>query len=114
MGESRSFIVAFPELESGALVWIEAFRKANDFESFQAIRPHFTLVFPDEQNPLEVLKAEAHARLKDVEKIRFEIKRALLMPPMESSQFSYVFLVPDLGLAAIGRLHDLLYSKRLR
>ena len=106
-------VLAYPELTIKDRNWIDNFRKKHDPLFYGIVDPHFTIVFPTfgiEQNDFV---AEVEEKSKKIHKFDFTI-RCALMNNDRLSDYYYIFLSPDEGNSNIVKMHDILYSGKLR
>lgn len=105
-------IVAYPKLHDADRQRIESFRAEHDPQASR-VAVHFTLVFPFEGSPDEVLPEIAVAA-RSTKPIPFTIGRtAVIADPVVGSGY-HIFLVPAEGAGQIATLHDRLYAGALR
>ena len=104
-------VVAYPSLCTADRGWIEAFRARHDPQSSK-IRVHFTLVFPVDVAPGEVVE-EIHQVATTTEVVTFAVHRAAVVRDAFRSGY-HIFLVPDEGANEIAALHDRLYAGALK
>lgn len=108
----KSYVAYFPQLTKES--WIQEFRSQND-EKSQFVAPHMTLVFPTDIVSTNVLSDEIKRVTSGISKFKVHIKSALMMPEQKNNEiFSSIFLVPDNGFGDFVRLHDNLYSGKLK
>ncbi len=98
-------VVAKPDFDKAALDWLKRIREER---SGSTGRPKFTLVFPGAAMEPGAFTDLVRARAKDVARIRFHLRSAVVVPEVIARRF-HVFLVPDEGFGAIVRLHDRLH-----
>jgi 2'-5' RNA ligase len=104
-------IVAYPRLDEADRHWIEAFRTKHDPQA-PRIGVHFTLVFPVDAMPNDVVR-EIALVAQTTDPIPFAIDRMQVVPDVPG-QVSHIFLVPNEGSGEIATLHDRLYGGTLR
>lgn len=81
----------------------------------QFVDPHVTLVFPTTALSNDQLNVEVSKLIEGIAPFKVILRSALLMPEIVSSRSqAHIFLVPDEGFGDLVRLHDRLYSGRLR
>ncbi|WP_348824418.1 2'-5' RNA ligase family protein [Flavobacterium aestuarii] len=106
-------VVAYPELTINDFDKIQKYRELNDKLFFNVVKPHFTIVFPvfdiTESEFIDEIKLQANS----IEKITFNIKCSTINKDAFSDYY-HSFLVPDEGFSRIIRLHDKLYSDKLK
>src|ERR1044071_10094684 len=100
-------VLAFPVLDPKDFDWIQSLRKKNDKLS-EIIAPHFTIVFAVDDITEDEFIKEIEARSKNIPKIEFEIKKAIVHKD-EFRDFHHEFLIPEKGYDEIVTLHDRLY-----
>jgi len=103
-------IVAYPHLDEGDRQRIEAFRTEHDPQA-PRLALHFTLVFPFDGVPDEVIQ-ELAVVARSTDAIAFTIHRTAVVRDAVGSGWS-IFLFPDEGAAQIATLHDRLYAGTL-
>jgi len=103
------YVVAFPSWTDAARVPVEAFRTQHDPHA-ALLGAHFTLVFGSTL-AAEVIAEEVRAVAARVPVVPFKIGRAARM--QSGGGATLAVLVPDLGQAAIGALHDALHRGAL-
>jgi 2'-5' RNA ligase len=105
--------VAYPEITDQDFEWIQSIREEFDDVYFGVIEPHFTFVFPFEtENEPEFIQ-EIEELVKNQKPINFELDHAVAVED-HTKQFWHGFLVPTKGTDEITKLHDLLYSQKLK
>ena len=106
-------VLAYPELTIKDRNWIDDFRRKHDPLFYGIVDPHFTIVFPTfgiEQNDFVV---EVEEKSKGIHKFDFTI-RCALMNNDRLSDYYHIFLSPDEGNSNVVKMHDILYSGKLR
>ena len=106
-------VLAYPELTIKDRNWIDNFRKKYDPLFYGIVDPHFTIVFPTfgiEQNDFV---AEVEEKSKKIRKFDFTI-RCALMNNDRLSDYYHIFLSPDEGNSNVVKMHDIIYSGKLR
>ena len=102
------FVLAYPQLATADLNWIQAIRVAHD-PHYELVKPHFTLVFgvADVASTLFI----DHVKLvaADCFSFQFALRCATIVKDSFSS-LTHTFLVPDEGHSELVRLHDRLYT----
>jgi hypothetical protein len=104
-------VVAYPQLTTADLAWIQAIRERHD-PNYSLIAPHFTLVFPVNTVANDVFIAHVTTRAAPFSRIPFTIRCAMIVKDA-FSPLIYLFLVPDDGNSALIKLHDALYTYML-
>lgn len=102
-------VLAYPELSRNDFEEIQNFRSQHDALYYHVVQPHFTIVFPIENIPINIFKAEVISKAKAVNKFSFILRSAVVNKDALSNQY-HIFLVPDEGFGSVIRLHDLMYS----
>lgn len=106
-------VLVFPELNSDDFDRIQSYRKVNDSLFYNIVNPHFTIVFP----VFDTCEAEFIKEIKEksstLTKFDFIIRCATINKDAFSEMF-HTFLVPDEGYSKIIKLHDTLYSYKLK
>lgn len=110
--------IAYPELTQTDFDWIQSYRAEHDRRYYSVVKPHFTLVFGGTGAAIHALSEtsfveEIESQLSGVAPIPFELAVATLNRDL-SGEYYHEFLVPELGYAKIVRLHDKLYSGKLK
>ena len=105
-------VIAYPQLAHDDLNKIQVYRERHDL-LFKVVEPHFTIVFPVlDMQPHDFIE-EIAANTKTISKFDFAIRCATINKDAFNKLF-HVFLVPDEGFSRVVRLHDALYSKKLK
>lgn len=103
-------IVAFPDMTDENYRWIDTIREKYPALVHEAIKPHFTIVFPFNADIApEKITRHIDTIVNKTVVFRFVILCAVPSPDRMSKRH-YVFLVPDEGFSNIIRLHDSLYT----
>lgn len=92
---------------------IQSYRKDNDELFFKVVNPHFTFVFPVFDISEEEFTREVKDKSVNLAKFNFVIRCATINKDAFSECF-HTFLVPDEGYSRIVKLHDKLYSGKLK
>lgn len=103
-------VLAYPKFSEKDYTWIQDIRRAND-SLFDAVNPHFTLVFPLPEDKLaeEDLIRHIELKVRGLEPVQFTLTKATT----EQNHFpaySQTHLVASDGANEIARIHDLLYT----
>ena len=106
-------VLAYPELTSESFDRIQSYRKDNDELFFNVVNPHFTIVFPVFDISEEEFTKEVKDKSANSVKFDFIIRCATINKDAFSDYF-HTFLVPDEGYSRIVKLHDKLYSDKLK
>ena len=99
-------VVAYPEISKTDFEEIQNFRSQHDALYYHLVQPHFTIVFPIDNIPENVFRAEVISKAKTFSKFSFVLRSAVVNKDAFSNQF-HIFLVPDEGFSALIKLHDL-------
>jgi 2'-5' RNA ligase len=105
-------VVAYPRLEHKDSQWIENYRQENDVY-YDLINAHYTLVFPVSEFEINEFIQEIKKQASGIARILFEVKCAIRNNDLTSDLW-HVLLVPDKGFSQVVRLHDKLYSGKLK
>ena len=106
-------VLAYPELTRDNFDRIQSYRKNNDELFFNVVNPHFTIVFPVFDISEEEFAKEVKDKSANSVKFDFTIRCATINKDAFSDYF-HTFLVPDEGYSRIVKLHDKLYSDKLK
>lgn len=106
-----NLVLAYPTLAQEDFDWIQAIRRAHD-RLFEAVEPHFTIVFPTEKLSAADLVDYAESKVCGQPKIIFVLMKALVIEDNSQNLF-HAFLVPSIGSPEITALHDLMYTGAL-
>jgi 2'-5' RNA ligase len=105
-------VLAFPELHKEDFDTIQSFRKEHD-ALYSIVEPHFTLVFPIVDIPTDEFIREITEKANSFHSIEIKIREAIIHKDELTDQY-LAFLVPDEGYDNLVRLHDMLYSEKLK
>jgi hypothetical protein len=106
-------LIAYPELTNDDFYKIQNYRGHSDKLYFNVVKPHFTFVFPVfDMNEDEFIK-EVKTQTSNLNSFDFTIRCATISKDSFSEYF-HTFLVPDEGLSSIVKIHDKLYSDKLK
>lgn len=97
-------VVAFPDTAEADAIWLQSIRAKYD-PQFDEINPHITLLLPSKSIALPEL--EEHVKNAVLEMGAFDVVFRCVLPyrdPLGSRV--HLFLVPDVGLSDVVRLHD--------
>ncbi len=106
-------VIAYPELKKKDHQKIQDLRSKYDTLYYDVIGPHFTIVFP----VFNLNKKEVISEVEELSKGQKEINFCLRCAVLNKDSFNdywHVFLVPDEGFSDIAKLHDRLYSDKLK
>jgi 2'-5' RNA ligase len=103
-----SVVLAYPTLAQQDFDWIQAIRRTHD-RLFDAVEPHFTIVFPTEKLSAPNLVGHTESKVCGQPKILFALTKALVIED-DSQNLFHAFLVPSIGRPEITALHDLMYT----
>jgi len=106
-------VLAYPELRHEDFKLIQDYRKSNDELYFKIVNPHFTIVFPVFDVSQDEFINEIKQNSKDINKFDFTIRCATINKDAFNDYF-HAFLVPDEGYSKFVKLHDVLYSDKLK
>ncbi len=106
-------LLAYPDIKKSDFELIQNFRKENDKLFYSVVDPHFTIVFPVFDFSENLFVKEIIEKAKDIHRIKFVIRCATINKDVFSEYF-HTFLVPDEGYSKVIKLHDLLYSGKLK
>jgi len=106
-------VLAYPELRHEDFELIQDYRKNNDELYFKIVNPHFTIVFPVFDVSQDEFINEIKQNSKDINKFDFTIRCATINKDAFNDYF-HAFLVPDEGYSKFVKLHDVLYSDKLK
>lgn len=106
-------VLAYPQLITNDFDKIQSYRKANDELYFKVVQPHFTIVFPVFDVLEDELVEEVREKASHWSRFNFTIRCATINKDAFSEYF-HTFLVPDEGYSQIVKLHDKLYSNKLK
>lgn len=106
-------VLAYPELRHEDFELIQDYRKNNDELYFKIVNPHFTIVFPVFDVSQDEFINEIKQKSKDINKFDFTIRCATINKDAFNDYF-HAFLVPDEGYSKFVKLHDVLYSDKLK
>jgi 2'-5' RNA ligase len=106
-------VLAYPELRHEDFELIQDYRKKNDELYFKIVNPHFTIVFPVFDVSQDEFINEIKQNSKDINKFDFTIRCATINKDAFNDYF-HAFLVPDEGYSKFVKLHDVLYSDKLK
>src|SRR5688572_27047965 len=105
--------LAYPELTSENFDQIQDYRKRYDERFFKVVEPHFTIVFPVFDMSQDEFIREVKYQSHGFTKFDFVLRCATINKDAFSDYF-HIFLVPDEGNSRIVKLHDKLYSGKLK
>ena len=106
-------VLAYPKLTIKDRKWIDDFRKKHDPLFYGIVDSHFTIVFPTFDIKQNDFVAEVEKKSKKLYTLDFTI-RCALMNNVRLSDYYHIFLSPDEGNSNLVKLHDILYSGKLR
>lgn len=106
-------VLAYPVLTSDDFESIQNYRKDHDELYYKIVDPHFTIVFPVFDISEEVFVKEIKDKSANITKFKFVIRCSTINKDAFSDYF-HTFLVPDEGYSSIVKLHDMLYSDKLK
>lgn len=106
-------LIAYPELANDDFDKIQNYRKHKDELYFSVVKPHFTIVFPVFDIKEDEFIKEVKTQTSNLNGFDFTIRCATISKDTFSEYF-HAFLVPDEGFSSIIKIHDKLYSDRLK
>jgi len=106
-------VVAYPDLSTFDMDWIQEYRQKEDALYYDVIAPHFTLVFPVFDIEESVFLEEMEQITKELRSFTFTLRSATINKDSFNDYF-HTFLVPDEGNSNIIKIHDSLYSGLLK
>ena len=106
-------VLVYPELTAESFDQIQNYRRDNDELFFKVVEPHFTIVFPVFNISLDEFVSEIKEKSRGVTRFDFVIRCATINKDAFNDYF-HTFLLPDEGYSRIVKLHDKLYSERLK
>ena len=106
-------VIAYPKLNKEDYKFIQEYRSENDPLYFNVVEPHFTLVFPFDNLTENEFVDEIESLLKDQGGFNFTLRSSVVNQDF-SKEFYHEFLVPDEGFSNFIKLHDKLYSNKLK
>lgn len=108
-----NLVLAYPEIKTEDYEWIQSIRKKYDDYYYNVVEPHFTIVFPVFNYSTELLSQHIRKISEKTCSVKFSLKTTTIVKD-SFSDFTCVFLVPDIGNSEIIKLHDKLYTDILR
>lgn len=106
-------VLAYPNWTSNHIEQIQDFRAHHDELFYEIVEPHFTVVFPVTDISQEAFIDEIKDKSAHLSKFDFVLRCATINKDAFSDYF-HAFLVPDEGYSRFVRLHDKLYSEKLK
>ncbi|KYC46679.1 MAG: hypothetical protein AMQ74_01770 [Candidatus Methanofastidiosum methylothiophilum] len=106
-------VIAYPELKKKDYDKIQDLRSKYDTLYYDIVNPHFTIVFPVININKKELVPEIEEKCRDMKPIDFCLRCAVLNKD-SFNDYWHIFLVPDEGFSDIVKLHDRLYSGKLK
>jgi hypothetical protein len=106
-------VIAYPELAKNDFDRIQHYREENDKLFFNVVAPHFTIVFPIFGMAENEFINEVRLQVTNIEKFSFKIRCSTINKD-SFSHYYHAFLVPDEGFSNIVKLHDKIYSDKLK
>ena len=106
-------VLVFPKIEKSDFDLIQEYRKENDELYYSVVEPHFTIVFP----VFNLNETEFLAEIKELAKKYSTFDFVLRCATINKDAFNdyyHTFLVPDEGYSKFIRIHDGLYSEKLK
>lgn len=111
--ESELLLIAYPDLKKSDFEKIQNHRELFDKESHAMVPPHFTFVFPVSDMEAGEFAKEVKKQIGDTRSIRFAIRCAAVNRDILNDCY-HTFLIPDKGYSQMVKLHDRLYSEKLK
>lgn len=106
-------VLAYPHISEHDYKWIQNFRREHDELLYQVVEPHFTIVFPTFNKTEEEFICEIEEKSNGIGKIDFSIHCSIIDKDA-FNEYWHIFLTPDQGYSSIVKLHDRLYSGKLK
>lgn len=106
-------VIAYPEIKKKDYEFIQDFRSKYDILHYESIDPHFTFISSVFNLNKEELILETKKKSKNFKMFNFCLRCAILNKN-PFNDYWHVFLVPDEGFGDIIKIHDKLYSERLK
>jgi len=106
-------LISYPDINKENYQLIDNYRKTNDEWLYGIIKPHFSFVFPVFDFSGEDFINEIIQLTEDSKRFDFVI-RCCTINKDSFSDYYHALLVPDEGYSKIVKLHDKLYSKKLK
>jgi 2'-5' RNA ligase len=101
--------VAYPSLSEKDFQWIQDIRKKHDKLFYNLIAPHFTLIFPTENVPLNQFIKHVKTISSKFSSFPFVCRCATIGDP-DFLDHAHLFMIPDEGFSDIIKLHDAFYT----
>ena len=102
-------VIAVPEFSALDYDKIQSFRAKNDGLFYGVVEPHFTLVFPVFDVPIDRFKQEIVLKAREFMPFVFNIRCSTINKDA-FNHYYHTFFVPDEGFSDLIKLHDKLYS----
>src|SRR6056297_140209 len=96
-------VVNYPTLTGKDFQWIQSVRQKYDMLFYDVVNPHFTLVFPTENIPFELLFKHIQKVAEHFEPFEFTIRCVTVGDP-DFMDHAHLFLIPDEGFSKIVKL----------
>src|SRR3990170_1668329 len=106
-------VLGYPEIKTQDYEWIQSIREKHDEYYYNVVEPHFTIVFPVFNYSFEVLRSHIFKTTMKTSIIKFNLKSTTIVKD-SFSDYTNVFLIPDMGNSEIIKLHDKLYTDILK
>jgi len=106
-------VLAYPKIEQSDFDLIQDYRKKNDGLFYSVVKPHFTIVFPVFDQSESDFLTEIQKLAKNYDAFDFVLRCATINRDAFSDYF-HTFLVPDEGYSNIIKIHNGLYSGKLK
>ncbi len=106
-------VLAYPKIEQSDFDLIQEYRKKNDGLFYSVVEPHFTIIFPVFDQMESEFLTEIEGLSKNYSAFDFVLRCATINKDAFSDYY-HTFLVPDEGYSKIIKIHDGLYSGKLK
>ncbi len=106
-------VIAYPEIKKKDHEWIQDLRNKHDTLHYESIDPHFTIISSVFNLNKEEMKLETKKKSKRFNCFDFCL-RCAVVNKNPFNDYWHVFLVPDEGFSEIIKIHDKLYSGKLK
>lgn len=106
-------VLAYPKIKQSDFDLIQEYRKKNDELYYSAVEPHFTIVFPIFDQKESDFLSEIERLSKKFSAFDFVLRCATINKDA-FNEYYHTFLVPDEGFSKFIKIHDGLYSEKLK
>jgi 2'-5' RNA ligase len=110
---SKIMAIAIPELNMEDWNFLQNYRQQYDPRGYAFIDPHFTLFSTTTRIDKNLLSQQVKAQLTTIKRIKFNIKKSILMPPSNDHKSWYAYLIPKNGSDCIIKIHQLIKQKMI-